>query len=323
MDDGCRLVCPVPRQRLDRPDGHAAFFAGPLRRLGLPVLPAQHVLLKLVEAVGVGGDIIPVVSALCDPEVGNGELERHIRVGQHGDPLVPVDRRAVVQIRAHVNGLQADLREPGAQPGGHVADDAQRRSFRIAAPEQEQIGVFRNIRVQVRLRRHLAHGLTAPDVFCAPEPPLPGVHIPHLQRIAPHEGEEPVGAAVAGGDVLPLAVHVRLAEHRLRPVFLLLPLQLVRHDLGGLVPGDADIFALAPVLGIAFPMGVPVHPLQRVEDAVFGIDPGPVTQAERRDGHALRRAERPPAGADLPGIAVLKCVPLIVIRTDAHHPVVL
>ena len=42
---------------------------------------------------------------------------------------------------------------------------------------------------------------------------------------------------------------------------------------GRLVPADAHVLALAPVLRVPLPLGIPVHPLQRVLDAVRRVDP--------------------------------------------------
>ena len=205
-----------------------------------------------------------------------------------------------------------------------MADHAQRSRLRVAAPEQEHVGVLRDIRIQVRVRGHLADGLAAPDVLRAPVPAFPGVHVPHLQRVAAHQRQQTVRAAVARGHALSFAVHVALAEHGLRAVSLLHPDELVRTDLRGFVPGDADVLALSAGLRVPLALRVPVHALQRVLHAVRGVHAALIAQAKRRDRHAVRRHERLPPGFDLPGAAMLiRVVSVVKIRTDPGDPVLI
>ena len=108
-----------------------------------------------------------------------------------------------------------------------------------------------DVGVEVGRRHHLAHRLAAPHMFGAPVLAFPAVQVAHLDGVAAQERQEPVGAAVAGAQVLGLAVHVGLGEHRFGPVRRADPLQLGGHQLGRLVPGDAHVLARAAVLGVA------------------------------------------------------------------------
>ena len=317
MEDADGALGPVPGQGLDGVDGDAALLAGPGGGLGHAVLLAHDVGHELVKAVGVPGDILLVIGPLGEPEVGDGQLHGRVGVGQDGDPLVGVDGGAVVQVGTDEDGLDAQLAEPEAQPAGQVHAEAQGGDLRVTAPEQQAVAVLGHVGDEVGLGGHLAHRLTAPDVLGAPVPPLPGVHVAHLQGIAPHEGEQPVGAAVGGGHVLALAVHVRLAQHRLGAVGLLHAQQLVGADLGGLVPADADVLGLAPVLGVALPLGVPVHPLQGIAHPVSGVHPGLVAQAEVGGDHPVRGHEGAAPGLHGPGVAVLLHI-LLVVEVGPH-----
>ena len=312
VDDRCGLPGPVTGEGLDRPLPDAALLTGPGRGLRHAVLAAEDVVLEFVEAVGVGRDVVLVIRPLGDPDIRDRELQRHVGIRQDGDPLVGVDGGAVVQVGADVDAFQADLAEPVAEPARHMRHDAERRRLRVAAPEKEQIGVPGDVGVEVRLRGHLADRLAAPDVFRPPEPALPRVHVAHLQRVPAHEGEKPVRAAVGRGDVLALAVHIGLTQHRLRPVFFLLPHKLVRDDLRRLVPAYTDVFRFAPVLRIALAVGIPVHTLEGIAHPVRGVDAGFVAEAERRDRHTIRGLERLAAGVYLPRVAVFFGVFLIV-----------
>ena len=215
-----------------------------------------------------------------------------------------MDGRPIVQIRADIDAFDADLRKPGAEPAGQIHAETAGRRFRVAAPEEEHIRVFGDVGIKVRLGGHLTHGLAPPDVFRAPEPAFPGVHVPHLKGIASHEAQEPVRTAVAGCCVLPFPVHIRLTENSLAAIGILHALKLIRGDLGSFVPGDADIAADAPVLRVALPLRVPIHPLQGPAHPVAGIDPRAVSQAEGGDGHPVRRRKAAAFGFHFPGIAV-------------------
>ena len=312
VEDADGALGPVAGQSLDSIDGHAALLAGPLGGLGNAVLPAHHIVHELVKAVGVLGDILLVIGLFLQPEIGDGQLKRRVGVGQHGDPLVGVDRGGIVQVGADENGLDAQFTEPEAQPAGQMHAEAQRGDLGVAAPVQQAVAVLGHVGDQIGLRGHLAHRLAAPDMLGAPVPALPGVHVAHLQGIAAHQGQQTVGTAVAGRHILALAVHIGLAQHRLGAIGLLHAHQLVGADLGRFVPADADILALAAILGIALPLGVPVHPLQGIADAVLGVHPGLIAQAEVGGQHPVGRGEGAAPGLHGPGVAVLLHILLII-----------
>ena len=108
---------------------------------------------------------------------------------------------AVVEVRADIDGLEADLGEPVAEAARHHTVDGMGCRLRVAAPEEEEISVLGDVGIEVGRRHHLAHGLAAPDMLGAPVLPFPAVEIPHLDGIAAQEGEEAVRAAVAGAEV--------------------------------------------------------------------------------------------------------------------------
>ena len=332
VDEAGGLLGPVAGQRLDGEVGDAALLGGPGRRLGHTVLFAQDVVLELLEAVGVGGDVLLVVGAFGDPHVGDGELQRGVGVGKDGDPLVGMNRGAVVEVGADVDGLEADLGEPVAQVAREQALDGVRSGLRVAAPEQQQLAVLGDVGVEVGGRHHLPHRLAAPHVLGAPVLAFPAVQVAHLDGVAAQQREQAVGAAVAGAEVLGLAVHVGLGEHGLGPVGLLHAPQLGRHQLGGLVPGDAHVLARAPVLGVApagadgprRPSRVPVHALERIAHPVLGVDPLLVGLADGAQRGAQGRIERLSLRLHLPGVEVLLVVLRLVVEgPDPRDPAVL
>lgn len=125
VEDGGGLFRPVPGQGLDGPGLDAALLAGPLGGLGHTVLLSQHIGGKLVKAVGVGGDVVLVIGALGQPDVGDGQLEGRVGVGQDGNPFIRMDGGGVIQIRADIYALDAQAGEPVAQPGGHMGHHPQ------------------------------------------------------------------------------------------------------------------------------------------------------------------------------------------------------
>ncbi len=54
--------------------GHAALLRRPRGSLGHPVLFAEDVVLELVEAVGMGGDVLLVVGPLGQPDMGDRQV---------------------------------------------------------------------------------------------------------------------------------------------------------------------------------------------------------------------------------------------------------
>ena len=280
--DGRGLFPPCLRQRLDLPRRHAADGLGPLGRLGNAVLAAHDVVLHPVESHGVRVHVLLVEPAVLDPRVGYGQVQRHVGVGVHGNPLVGVHGSAVVHVGAHVDLLDAHLGEPEAPAAGQLSAPAPGRGLLVAAPVQQVVRVLGDVQKKVA-DVAFAHRVAAPDVLGAPVPPFPAVGVARLEREAAQDGHEAHLAAVRGMDGLRLAVAVTLAEHGVVAVLLLDAAQLLRDDVGGLVPRDALELALAAVARVALAIRVPVHALQGIQDAVVGIGALLVGERERRD----------------------------------------
>jgi len=58
----------------------------------------------------------------------------------------------------------------------------------------------------------------------------------------------------------------------MRTVFFDYPLELAGYQVRCLVPGNPDVLAGTPVLGIPFSVGIPIYSLQRIENPVRGKD---------------------------------------------------
>jgi len=122
--------------------------------------------------------------------------------------------------------------------------------------------------------------------------------------------------------MLGLAVHVGLGEHRLRAVGGADTSELRSHQLGGLVPRDPYVLALAPVLGIAATgaggagstVGIPVNALQGVTHAVSGVNAPFVGKAYGAQGWTQRRFERLALSLQFPRVEVLGVVAHVVVK---------
>jgi len=130
--------------------------------------------------------------------------------------------------------------------------------------------------------------------------------------------------AVRRVNCLALAVSVTLHQDAERPIGFVDSPDLVGDDVGRLIPGDADVLALAAVLRVPLSLGIPVNPLHWVLDAVRGEGALLIGERERR-GQGLhqwrqrlaiaRQRPRPETRAVI--------LPVIVERPDAHDLAVL
>ncbi len=142
-------------------------------RLGHAVFLAHDVGLELVDAVGVGRQVLLVVGALGEPAVGDGQVEGGVGVGQQRDPLVGVDGVAVVAVGGDVDLLDAQFFPPVAEAADQLAAPAPGSGLGVATPEEQQLGVLGDVVEQVALRQLLADELASPDVLGAPVPAFP------------------------------------------------------------------------------------------------------------------------------------------------------
>ena len=247
-----------------------------------------------------------------------------VGVGEDRDPLVGVDGRTEVELRADVDLLDPDLRVEVGDVGRVLPREAPRRGLVVAAPLEDHVAVVDDVLAHVQLRPHHALEAVAPDVLGAPVPALPAVRLADLEGEAAHRVEQTGAVAVRRVDGLALAVAVRLEEDRVRPVLLVDPRDLLGDDVGRLVPRDAHVLALASVLLVALAVRVPVHALERVLDAVGRVGALLVAGHVRGGAGPRPRLERESVALHLPGPEGLGIVlPVEVERPDAQDLAVL
>ena len=270
VGNGDLLARPIARQRLDAVIRHAALLGRPGRRLLDAVLAAAHdIVLELVKADGVRGDVVLFVRALGQPHMGDGELQGDIGIRQDRNPLVGMNRSTIVEVRAHVDLLDADVSEPIRDEARHLTTPAPRRGLGIAAPDKDGVGVLGDILDDVVGNGLHADGIHTPDMLGTPIPALPGVWLTSLLQKAARESQQVGLATMCSMDGLGLTVTIGLRVDGERTALVLDPLDLGRDDVAGLIPGDALVLGDAAVLRIALAVGIPVDALQGVRDAIL------------------------------------------------------
>ena len=70
--------------------------------------------------------------------------------------------------------------------------------------------------------------------------------------------------------------------------------------------GDPDKFGFAAVLGVALALGIPVHALHGIGDAVLGVNALLVGLAHKGVHCVVRRTKGLAPGLDLPGLQLPK-----------------
>ena len=101
-------------------------------------------------------------------------------------------------------------------------------------------------------------------------------------------------------------------------------LDLLGHDVGGLVPADADVAARAAVLRVTLAMRIPVDALHRIRDAVLGIYALFIAKRKRRNERFEAGLEGLAASLDLPRVQLFGRLMLVEVkRTDADDLILL
>jgi hypothetical protein len=151
-------------------------------------------------------------------------------------------------------------------------------------------------------------------------PAFPTVRITDLLSETADLVQEQSWLTVGGVDGFAFAVAVYLRQDSVRTVFLLDPLDFAGDDPGGFVPGDTLVLALAPVLGIPFAIGVPIHPFEGIFYAVVRIGSLLISEGEGRGGGFKGRLQDFTPYFELPGIKLLAAVfPVIMQRPDPDY----
>ena len=110
--------------------------------------------------------------------------------------------------------------------------------------------------------------LVAPQVLGAPVPALPRIGLARLDGGAAQKLQQLHHGAVARVHDLRLAVAVLLHQDGAGAVHVVLALDFLGDDVGGLVPADALVLGDAARFRVAVPLRVPVLADERVRDAV-------------------------------------------------------
>ena len=265
------LPAPVAGQRADRLGGHAGLGLLPFGRFRDAVLVAHDIGLPDIEAQGLGLDELLVVEPFLDPHVGDRQGEGGVGGRLGGDPLAAQHLGGVVVERIDVDDLDIEVLEPLAADGALEGAVGPGRAFRVGGPEDHHLGFLHQIldgAVGLALADPQA---LAPMVDGTPVPAFPAVRVVvdpgHADGV-----DEPEGGRQVVADIAPGMVGAVAHGDGAGAVLALLALDLVRHDVEGLVPGNFLVARLSPVPRVAFAVGVEVDALQGLQEPVRRID---------------------------------------------------
>ena len=255
--------------------------------------------------------------------MGDGELQGDIGIRQDRNPLVGMNRSTIVEVRAHVDLLDADVSEPIRDEARHLTTPAPRRGLGIAAPDKDGVGVLGDILDDVVGNGLHADGIHAPDMLGTPIPALPGVWLTSLLQKAARERQQVGLATMRRVNGLGLSMAIGLRVDGERAAFVLNPLDL-GNDVASLIPGDALVLGNATVLRIALTVGIPIDALQGVRNAILGVGAHLVCSGQRWRAACHARLQHMPISFDLPIVQVFGFVELVIVqRPDASDSSVL
>ena len=112
--------------------------------------------------------------------MGDCKLQGDVGIRQDRNPLVGMDCRAIVEVGAHVDLLDADVGEPIRDEARHLATPTPRRGLGIATPHEDGISVLCDVLDDIVGDGLHADGIHAPNMLCAPIPSFPGIRLTGL-----------------------------------------------------------------------------------------------------------------------------------------------
>ena len=249
----------------------ARLLFGPFRGLGHAVGLAHDVGLELVEADGAVRDVFLVIGVFRDPHVGDGHGDRGVGAQARGDPLAAHDGVRVVVEGVDEDHLDALLLEPLPPERGFLAGVGAAGGVRVVGPVDDLLRVLQGVAEAIVGLRHAQAPEEPVGVRRAPVPAFPAVGVVEHRGELQHVHEAGEGAHLVAHDA-PVVVRRGDAADGRAAVGLLDPHDLLGHDVGGLFPGDALVAGFAAVLRVALAVGVEVHALHGVLDALVRVD---------------------------------------------------
>ncbi len=260
-------------------------------------------MLPLVEAVGAGGDVVLVVEVLGQPHEGYAQSQRGVGAHAWSHPLVADQSRSVVEVGVDEDHLHAQVLEPLAPRCALVRTVHAPGGLRVGRPEHHQLRVLESVLEQVVLFGDAQARTEAPHVVATPLPAFPAVGVVLDVGHAPQVDEAVVGAE-AVTDVAPHVVRGGRGHDGRRTHLSLEADHLLADDVQGFVPAYGFVAGLSPLVDVTVALGIEIHPLERSEDALGGIDGGLVPRRPGGEGRPARGCEVPAPGFDRPRRAV-------------------
>ncbi len=293
-------LSPLAGQGANLARRNAAFLLCPLAGLGrLVVASAQNILRPLLETVRVSGHVFLVVGPFGQPCVSDGKRQRVVGADFGRKPLVADPARGVVVMGIDEHHLHAQFLEPPAANRRFVRGVDAAVGLRIRGPEYNHLGVLQAVFQQVVLLGIAQPPTEAPHVHATPVPAFPAIRVVVGVSEA-REVHEPEIGGMAIANIAPHVVGTGGGEDRSGAVGALDPVDFGDHDICRFIPRNALIPRDATVLDISVAVGVKVHALHRIHDALVGIDHGLEALGVDRKGCLAGRREGLASCLDLP-----------------------
>ena len=229
---------------------HAAYSCRPFRRLRRAIGLAQQIRQEPVEAGGVAIKECLIVQLLRVQRMGNAQHHRHVGLGAWRNPLAVQLLAGLREDRVDADHLRARLLHGGhTRPGamvGHLPGNL-RIVQRVAAPEHHQLAMLGQVLPRGALLIHLqrTRHIGQDHLRCA------GGIVATAVGIAARQIQHPPQQRLAVVDAPRALPAIRPCKHRLLPILLAHPYQLVGHQLDGLVPTHPHEITAAPAIRIS------------------------------------------------------------------------
>ncbi len=174
-----------------------------------------------------------------------------------------------------MHNVDAKIRvlEPLPPDGAFLCTVGPAGGLGVSRPEHDQIAIL-----QAVFNGAIGFGLTDPQAVApvmdgAPIPAFPAIRVMmqmgHADRIT-----EPVERAEVITDIAPGVMRAMRVGYRARAMDALLALNFGRDDINRLIPGNPFIARNTAILGVAFAIGIEIHPFHGISQPVGRMHDG-------------------------------------------------
>src|SRR5208283_528829 len=250
---------------------HASLGRLPLGRFWRAVGFAEQIGLPLFKACRARCDIVFVIELFCHPYIHDCLGESRVGLWSDWNPASAQQLRGGIEMRVDMDELNPQPFGPEPALSAFEAGIAAVRAFRVARPEDDQLGFLETI-----LDAAVAGGDSNPHGIAvmmhrAPVPTFPTVRVGRDASEADQIGEPHERTEVIA-DISPLVMRRHREGDRTGTMDTLLPIDLLGDNVQRLVPAYPHVTGFAAILWIAFAIRIKIHPLHWVKNAFVRIN---------------------------------------------------